>query len=368
MSQEILTFDHLHSLDNAQASLMRSMVYNHYTGNLSPHCSSGSSSYSSSWGSSKPHSSGLDSLAHNRSANLSMSHRAQSSDYIDSSYPSYIASPPSYMLSEPQRTFAGSQGLYQSLGLSQPGSDDYFMLPPVLTEIPNHQTPSSARASVDAGRGVAWNSPRTKHADILLEEFGWSSLSADGQFIGFNSSWNDSSSSTSSPDTDTHYNYSLEVPSVAFPASRHRVYTGSSNSSEPRRTDTDSHAPTRKSCSHCHATSTPLWRREPNTLKPLCNACGLYLSQRNKYRPQELIDADAADDSDTSDSDASGPECTHCHTHHTSVWRRSKTGAQLCNACGVYYRLRGKDRPLSLKRKKIKPRSKHTLPTLTTLL
>ncbi|KAF9034106.1 hypothetical protein BJ165DRAFT_1314592, partial [Panaeolus papilionaceus] len=116
--------------------------------------------------------------------------------------------------------------------------------------------------------------------------------------------------------------------------------------------------PSGKSCSHCRATSTPLWRRDPSTMKPLCNACGLYLQQRNKLRPQELIDAD--DDGNTSEeSDANyvGPECSHCHTHHTSVWRRSKTGEQLCNACGVYLRLRGKPRPLSLKRNKIRPRS-----------
>lgn len=115
-----------------------------------------------------------------------------------------------------------------------------------------------------------------------------------------------------------------------------------------------------KKCSHCNATSTPLWRREPTTLKPLCNACGLYLQQRHRHRPKELIDADQEDDeSEEEDQNYNGPECSHCHTHRTSVWRRSKTGAQLCNACGVYARLRGKDRPLSLKRKKIKPRTKH---------
>lgn len=115
---------------------------------------------------------------------------------------------------------------------------------------------------------------------------------------------------------------------------------------------------TGKTCSHCHATSTPLWRRDPSTMKPLCNACGLYLQQRNKLRPQELIDADGdGSSSDESDANYLGPECSHCHTHRTSVWRRSKAGDQLCNACGVYARLRGKPRPLSLKRKKIRPRS-----------
>lgn len=115
----------------------------------------------------------------------------------------------------------------------------------------------------------------------------------------------------------------------------------------------------KKSCSHCHATSTPLWRREPGTQKPLCNACGLYLQQRHKLRPQELIDADADDGEEEEPSVPGGPECSHCHTRVTSVWRRSKTGAQLCNACGVYARLRHRDRPLSLKKNKIKPRSKH---------
>ncbi|KAH6908196.1 hypothetical protein BKA70DRAFT_1222982 [Coprinopsis sp. MPI-PUGE-AT-0042] len=116
-----------------------------------------------------------------------------------------------------------------------------------------------------------------------------------------------------------------------------------------------------KKCSHCQATTTPLWRRDPSTFKPLCNACGLYLQQRNRLRPQVLIDADIDDGNTTDEADANyvGPECSHCRTHHTSVWRRSKTGAQLCNACGVYLRLRGKPRPLHLKKNKIKPRSKH---------
>ncbi|PPQ92765.1 hypothetical protein CVT25_003874 [Psilocybe cyanescens] len=136
--------------------------------------------------------------------------------------------------------------------------------------------------------------------------------------------------------------------------------SNSSSSQSHSRRQSEDRSDSGKSCSHCHATSTPLWRRDPSTMKPLCNACGLYLQQRNKLRPQELIDAD--DDGSTSDeSDVNyvGPECSHCRTHHTSVWRRSKTGEQLCNACGVYLRLRGKPRPLSLKRNKIRPRSKH---------
>ncbi|KAJ7626829.1 hypothetical protein FB45DRAFT_1081643, partial [Roridomyces roridus] len=121
-----------------------------------------------------------------------------------------------------------------------------------------------------------------------------------------------------------------------------------------------------KECSHCHVTSTPLWRRDPATKLPLCNACGLYLQQRNRLRPQALIDADSEDPSpeylrlyEIPDSEYQGAKCSHCGTRQTSVWRKNKEGLQVCNACGVYARLRGKERPLSLRRNKIKPRSKH---------
>ncbi|KAJ7155311.1 hypothetical protein C8R46DRAFT_960455 [Mycena filopes] len=120
-----------------------------------------------------------------------------------------------------------------------------------------------------------------------------------------------------------------------------------------------------KRCSHCAATTTPLWRRNPATRQPLCNACGLYLQQRNKLRPLALIAADHEDEElalhppADDDDDFVGPECSHCRARKTSVWRRSKTGAKLCNACGVYARLRGRDRPLTLRKNTIKPRCKH---------
>ncbi|KXN72448.1 GATA-domain-containing protein, partial [Conidiobolus coronatus NRRL 28638] len=40
-------------------------------------------------------------------------------------------------------------------------------------------------------------------------------------------------------------------------------------------------------CSNCKATKTPLWRRAPDT-SPLCNACGLFLKLHGRTRPLSL--------------------------------------------------------------------------------
>ncbi|KAJ7018868.1 hypothetical protein C8F04DRAFT_1149848 [Mycena alexandri] len=115
-----------------------------------------------------------------------------------------------------------------------------------------------------------------------------------------------------------------------------------------------------KQCEHCHTTSTPLWRRDPDTQRILCNACGLFKQQRHAERPKILIDADDhGEESETFVAPPGSPECSHCHTQNTSVWRRSKEGERLCNACGCWQRLHnGAERPLSLKSNKVKPRAR----------
>lgn len=50
-------------------------------------------------------------------------------------------------------------------------------------------------------------------------------------------------------------------------------------------------------------------------------------------------------------------ECFNCHTVKTPLWRKDPTGNTLCNACGLFLKLHGTTRPLSLKTDVIKKRS-----------
>ena len=49
-----------------------------------------------------------------------------------------------------------------------------------------------------------------------------------------------------------------------------------------------------KSCAHCGCTSTPLWRRDRATGLTMCNACGIYYKQHGRQRPAELAAAAAS--------------------------------------------------------------------------
>lgn len=59
----------------------------------------------------------------------------------------------------------------------------------------------------------------------------------------------------------------------------------------------------------------------------------------------------------TKDSNSS-VSCTNCHTKTTPLWRRNPQGQPLCNACGLFLKLHGVVRPLSLKTDVIKKRQR----------
>ncbi|KAK4509223.1 uncharacterized protein ATC70_007573 [Mucor velutinosus] len=60
----------------------------------------------------------------------------------------------------------------------------------------------------------------------------------------------------------------------------------------------------------------------------------------------------------TASINASETTCSNCGTTNTPLWRRNLDGNPLCNACGLFLKLHGKVRPLSLKTDVIKKRNR----------
>ena len=79
----------------------------------------------------------------------------------------------------------------------------------------------------------------------------------------------------------------------------------------------------------------------------------------------EVTSRPSTPDGSKSGDNGAPTTCTNCFTQTTPLWRRNPEGQPLCNACGLFLKLHGVVRPLSLKTDIIKKRNRgsgHQLP------
>ncbi|TFK18946.1 hypothetical protein FA15DRAFT_232742 [Coprinopsis marcescibilis] len=158
---------------------------------------------------------------------------------------------------------------------------------------------------------------------------------------------------------------SLTVRTQATPVTRSSGPGATATTTVPTTTlrSTGNSAPggVKAECSNCGATHTPLWRRGLND-ELNCNACGLYCKLHKRPRPKSMRNnhgegrAPVQPRQETVDVMA---QCYNCHTTATPLWRKDDEGKTVCNACGLYYKLHGSARPISMKSDVIRKRSRH---------
>ncbi|KZT21346.1 hypothetical protein NEOLEDRAFT_1073641 [Neolentinus lepideus HHB14362 ss-1] len=161
----------------------------------------------------------------------------------------------------------------------------------------------------------------------------------------------------------TRPSLTIKTQSVSHSSGNNRSSGPSATATSPAVLKNNNSAPggVKAECSNCGATHTPLWRRGLND-ELNCNACGLYCKLHKRPRPKGMRNnhgegrSQAAPRQDAQEIIA---QCYNCHTTATPLWRKDDEGKTVCNACGLYYKLHGSARPISMKSDVIRKRSRH---------
>ena len=112
---------------------------------------------------------------------------------------------------------------------------------------------------------------------------------------------------------------------------------------------TDANAVPFSSCtSHSASSSNPLTPQKSNLTAS-------FSSQRSEPSAGNALTNEFGLNNDPKKTEINS--CYNCHTLKTPLWRKDANGKTLCNACGLYLKLHGTTRPLSLKSDVIKKRN-----------